>query len=221
MKTRILAALLLLALSLTACAFVPIPAPAGVPAAASEAPVQVEPAVDFGTVDGNSYENETLGISCRFPDGWYVYSESDLADKSAEVSQIYDKTALYNAIENGLEVVVFSASRTAGTASATIEAAVYPLSGLTEKEFVERSAPQIKEQFEMFSNIQDVDWSAVEMDFCGQTHTVLLLSLKTNVYQYFEAMLFLPRGDLVYTISVSSVQIADIAEVLNYFEAID
>ena len=178
MKIRLIALFLLLAVALTGCtpALRPaepettrLPAPTEATEAvetekpteaqteatetateATEASTELTEAlgVDLGTVDERTYTNETLGISASFPEGWYIYTESDIADLNNIISNMYDNAAVYNAIEEGQWVIFFCASHLSSMASVNIGAMKNYYSYLDEKTYVEVAVPQTRVQLE-------------------------------------------------------------------------
>lgn len=247
MKIRLTALLLLFALALTACTSAGSPsvtdapvessesdkptvtteeavtteAPTEAPTEATEAATEADASgVDLGVLDGNDYENKTLGIRAAFPEGWYLYSESDLAAMNNLGTQEFDSAVINNAIENGQPVVLFCASHPDSISSVNITAAKNLLTGLDEKTLIERSAAQVIAQLEQAGMMQNIADGSAEVEFCGQKHPVLTISGDVYGMRLYEAIVFLPVGDLLYNVTVSSAQDTAAAEILGLFDAI-
>lgn len=247
MKIRLIALFLLLALALTGCtpALRPaepettlLPAPTEATEAvetekpteaqteatetateATEAPTERTEAlgVDLGTVDGRTYRNESLGISASFPEGWYIYTESDIADLNNFFSNMYDNAAVYNAIEEGQYIMFFCASHLSSMASVNIGAMKNYYSYLDEKTYVEVAVPQTRVQLEQLGGISDVVCEPVEVDFCGQKHTALSGTYNSRGYNVCETTVYLFCGELVYTLNISATKESTVAEILSLF----
>ena len=245
MKLRLIALLLLLLLALTACTQTVAPPTTEAtarpkPTEATEAVTTTEATeevtedtteetesvteaaseVDLGTVDGTTYENETLGITCDFPDGWYIYNETDLASLNNFMTTVNKNDALANAIENGQTVVTFCASYPATVASVNLTVSKATMPGMSEDALISLILPYLKDQMEQTGVLQNVACSTAEVTFCGQKHTAVKVSAESYGMQLYETILYLPGGDYLYNLTVSATSEAEGAEILSLFEAI-
>lgn len=248
MKVRLTALILLLAVALTACAQIfpqqntepateatqptvteaPIvtdapettEAPTEAPTEATEAPTEAEAGVDLGVVDGNDYKNETLGIRAAFPDGWYLFNETDIAALNKQVESTFDDAAVNNAIGNGQTVIVFCASHPTTISSVNVTISKNQTLGMSEEAMINLSLSAVKAQLEQAGVMQNVTCEAAEAEFCGQKHTVLAVSGETSGMQLYETIVYLTRGDLLYNVTVSATQETAAAEILDLFKAL-
>lgn len=244
MKKRMIALLLLLALALTACTTtVTPPAPSTRPAPTeatelteatetteeiTEAPTETDAPpteeardVDLGTTEIDSYKNETLGLSCSFPEGWYLYNQTDLAALNNLLASAFDSSAIKAALENSQAVIIFCASYPATVSSVNITVSKNMMSGMSEEEIIRFSLPLMKSQVEQTGVMQNVACEAAEAEFCGKTHAVLNVTGETAGMTLYETVIYLPIGDLLYNVTVSSADEASVAEILSLFEAIN
>ncbi|MBQ6432241.1 MAG: hypothetical protein IJJ99_10265 [Oscillospiraceae bacterium] len=246
MKKRIIALLLLLALALTACTSAPKDteddkrvseatdasetevtetteespeATATTEATEETLPGQTD--VDLGAIDGNAYRNETLGISCSFPEDWYIYNETDLASLNKLVESGFAHEAIADIIEREETLIIFCASDPATMTSVQIAASknTLPDAAADEAAIVRYFSPIVMQQAAE-SGMQPVTGGGAEADFCGQTHAVLMVSGETMGVSLYETLLYLPRGGLIYALSVTTTQESMIEECLGMFEAI-
>lgn len=246
MKKRVTALIILLALVLSACTMTLPTAPTEAPTEATarpkpteteapteapetteaptEAPTEAteEPAqdLDVGTVDGNVYRNETLNLSATFPEGWYVYNETDIAALNNLVESGFDDQTIAAALESSQAIVIFCASQPASLSSVNITVSKNQMFGMSEEAIISLSLPLIKAQLEQTGVMQNVSCEAGEADFCGQKHTVLNVTGETAGIQLHETLVYLSFGNLLYNVVISSAQESTVAEVLNLFEPI-
>lgn len=243
MKTRIIAILLLLALALTACTpasnvteteaatetVIPVRPTAPTystelteaPTETTEAPTETTEALEFdlGTVDGNTYENETLGLRAAFGDDWYIYNNSDLADLNQSISHMFDNAAIYNAIEEGQTVYFFYATtKYSSMASVAISASMNQLPGLDEETLLLLLAPQIKAEMEHLGHYSDIVCTDIETDFCGQKHAALSISFTASAVHLNQTIIYLSRGDLLFCFTITGMQESTVTEIQNLFE---
>ena len=242
MKKRLTAMILLLALVLSACTLTVPTAPTEAPTeetarpkpteteapteapetteAPTEAPTEAteEPAqaLDVGTVDGSTYRNEALGIACDFPEGWYIYNDTDLAALNNYASQQYDNAAITNAIESGQVAVVFCASQPGTYSSLNITAEKNQAPGFSEEAIINYSIPSLKAQLAQ-TGMNNIVCDTVEREFCGQKHTAIEVTCDVADIQFYETLFILTCGDYFYTVTAASAQKAVIADMLNFF----
>lgn len=245
MRKRIAALLLLLVIGLTACTSVLTtethsPAKPRRPRATAtvkesteatetpteatettEAPTQTEMDIDLGTVDGSTYANETLGISCAFPEGWYVYNETDIAALNNLVTSVFDETAIAEAIKNSQAVIIFCASEPASISSLNINVSMNTLPGVDEETLINLALPQVKAQMEQTGVMQNIACTTAEIDFCGQKHTALNITAEAYGMPIYESLLYLPCGDCIYALTASTYQTDTTAELFSYFTALN
>lgn len=183
----------------------------------TEAPTQESPDADMGTFDGNRYKNDALGIACSLPESWYVYNGEDIARLNNLVAATFDHTAIADAIEVGQSVIIFCASEPATISSVQIGVSKNLLPGVDEAALINASAPLVKSQLEQ-TGIQNVACNSSETDFCGQKHTVLTVNCEAGGMQLYETIVYLPRGNLLYTVTVSTALESMVAETLGMFE---
>lgn len=245
MKSRLIAILLLLMIALAACTpnMTPPPTEATArpkpteatklteatetteeateaPTEATEAPTEPPTEVDLGTVDGTAYKNETLGIVCDFPEGWYIYNETDLAALNNFMASAYDSKAITAALENSQAFIIFCASYPATISSVNITVSKNLMSGMSEEDFIDLSLPLMKAQIEQTGVMQNVACEAAEAEFCGQKHTVLKVSGEAAGMHLYETIVYLIFDSFVYNVTVSTTQETDVTEILGLFEVI-
>lgn len=225
MKTRVIALLLLLALATTACASETGLTKAGknenntIHSARSTEDAVPDP--DVGTVDGNTYTHEALGFSVSFPQdgGWYLSDEDSLARDNAAVIDGYDRAAIVAAVKEGKEVRIFHATALEPEAVLSLSVAKNPLPGEDADALVDYFLPQVQAFF-ADAGLGNASYVPYDKDFCGEDHVALLVSNESADAPYHIAYVYLPCGELVYTLSVEA-EPDTIDGILRLFEPLD
>ena len=221
MKKRLIALLLLLVIALTACT-----SAADLPNTASEASEAAPSSskdwtdVDIGQIDGNVYQNASLGFICELPEDWYIYNDTDIASLNNLMETTFDHSAVADAIENGQVVIFFCASHPATYSSVNINVSKNPMPNADENGIIEATLPLLKPQMEQ-AGMEDVACSAGEAAFCGQTRPAIKLTAKSAGMDLYETFLYLIDGEYLYTLTVSSGQENAPADILDYFTALN
>ncbi|MBQ3356929.1 MAG: hypothetical protein IJG45_07460 [Oscillospiraceae bacterium] len=228
MKKRIVALLLLLALILTACA-----SEAGLSRDGKESenvhsfPDRREegntvPDVDMGAADGNTYRNMVLGLSASFPEDWTVCDDAQLAAWNGLDEATFDRAAVLDAINAGQDVTVFSAGQSFDGPSVVISASKNPLPGKDADALVNHFSPLVKDRFDQSASMELISCDSLDVDFCGEDHVALAVCFdKVGLETVYEKILYLPVGDLLYTLTVTTGAEDTTDALLSYFEALD
>ena len=229
MKKRILALLLLLIFALAACSSETEwtkegKDPNGRPVRGSSNADQPAPQdwegsdVDIGMVDGISYKNAALGITAAFPEGTYISTEEALAELNELAADTFDRAAIADAVKNGKAVEIFRAVDLAAPWGVKIKVLQNPLPDGDEASLISRFTSEETAAFEQTAT--NVVSAVAEADFCGQKHAVLTFSAVSGELPLYKTILYLPCGDLLYTVTVLSGTTDRSAELLDLFEAI-
>lgn len=173
--------------------------------------------VDIGMTEESAYKNATLGISAAFPENLHISSEAELAAHSGLTADTFDRAAIADAIENGQTVEIFCASELAAPYSVTIRVLKNPLPDGDEAALISHFSAEAITEFEQTG--VNVVSAVAEAEFCGQERPVLTLSGSAEELPLYETILYLPCGDLLYTVTVLSGMTDRSAELLGLFEA--
>jgi len=232
MKNRMIALLLLCALALTACASSSNLTKSGKEErdmhrsndkAADESGI---PDVDIGVVDGGVYKNVTLGIAFPFPDGWEEGGGIVVTDELIGAASLdLDRAEVYDEVSAGEDVVIFSAHDTAGLTSAVISISV-SLNPLPDADpdgdaLVNHFIPLLNQEYARRDAFSLLASEPFDADFCGEDHVVLNLTIGNAEPEFYTTNLYLPCGDLLYTLTVSTSREDTTADLLGLFEPLD
>ena len=180
----------------------------------TEAPTETEPettenealsGLDLGTIDGNTYTNETLGLRCELDANWYVYTEAELASLMGVVADTLSDTDIGDAVENNQGVTVFFAMDTATYGNINITISKDSMSALGEENFVALMVPQMKPLLEQ-SGFENVTCTEAEFEFAGQTHTGIDITATVQGMTVYERQVYLMADSCMYVVTATAYE---------------
>lgn len=195
----------------------------------TEAPTETEPettenealsGLDLGTVEGNTYTNETLGLRCEMGDSWYVYSEAELASLMGVVADSFSDSVIGDAIENNQSVTVFFAMDTATYGNINITISKDSMSALGEENFVALMVPQLKPLLEQ-SGFENVTCTEAEFEFAGQTHTGVDITATVQGMTAYERQVYLMADSCMYVVTATAYEENGTQAMLDTFTALN
>ncbi|MBQ6432240.1 MAG: hypothetical protein IJJ99_10260 [Oscillospiraceae bacterium] len=224
MKKRILALLLLLIFALAACTsdsgFTKEgkdPNSARPTRGAAARQGSEDDGVDIGAIDGNTYRHVTLGVCASFPGDWTLRDGALIADGQDSL----DRAATADAVEAGQEVTVFSAADPTLRSRVTLSVSKNPLPGEDADALVNYFAPLVRTSYHESASAEPAACDPVDVDFCEEDHVVLAITHeKVGLATVYEKIMYLPEGELLYTLIVSTESEDTTAALLSLFETI-
>ena len=195
----------------------------------TEAPTETEPettenealsGLDLGTVDGNTYTNETLGLRCELGDNWYVYSETELASLMGVVADSLSDSIIGDAIDHNQSVTVFFAMDTTTYGNINITISKDSMSALGEENFVALMVPQLKPLLEQ-SGFENVTCTEAEFEFAGQTHTGIDITATVQGMTVYERQVYLMADSCMYVVTATAYEENGAQAMLDTFTALN
>lgn len=176
--------------------------------------------LDIGTVEGNTYTNETLALRCELDANWYIYTEDELASLMGAVADVLSDTAVSEAVENNQSIIVFYAMDTATYSNINITVSKNDMSALGEENFVALMVPQMKPILEQ-SGFEDVTCTQAEFEFAGQTHTGIDITGTTQGVTVYERQVYLMVDSCMYAVTATSYEEGGAQAVLDIFTGLN
>lgn len=176
--------------------------------------------LDLGTVDGNTYTNETLGLHCELGDSWYVYSEAELASLMGVVADSLSDSIIGDAIDNNQSVTVFFAMDTTTYGNINITISKDSMSALGEENFVALMVPQMKPILEQ-SGFENVTCTEAEFEFAGQTHTGIDITATVQGATVYERQVYLMADSCMYVVTATAYEENGAQAMLDTFTALN
>ena len=195
----------------------------------TEAPTETEPettenealsGLDLGTIDGNTYTNETLGLRCELDANWYVYTEAELASLMGVVADTLSDTDIGDAVENNQGVTVFFAMDTATYGNLNIAVSKNSMYSLSEENFVALMVPQMKPLLEQ-SGFENVTCTEAEFEFAGQTHTGIDITATVQGMTVYERQVYLMADSCMYVVTATAYEENGAQAMLDTFTALN
>ena len=195
----------------------------------TEAPTETEPettenealsGLDLGTVDGNTYTNETLGLRCELDANWYVYTEAELASLMGVVADSLSDSIIGDAIDNNQSVTVFFAMDTTTYGNINITISKDSMSALGEENFVALMVPQMKPLLEQ-SGFENVTCTEAEIEFAGQTHTGIDITATVQGMTAYERQVYLMADSCMYVVTATAYEENGAQAMLDIFTALN
>ena len=176
--------------------------------------------LDIGTVEGNTYTNETLALRCELDANWYIYTEDELASLMGAVADVLSDTAVSEAVENNQSIIVFYAMDTATYSNINITVSKNDMFALSEENFVALMVPQMKPILEQ-SGFEDVTCTQAEFEFAGQTHTGIDITGTTQGVTVYERQVYLMVDSCMYVVTATSYEEGGAQAVLDIFTGLN
>ena len=195
----------------------------------TEAPTETEPettenealsGLDLGTIDGNTYTNETLGLRCELDANWYVYTEAELASLMGVVADSLSDSIIGDAIDNNQSVTVFFAMDTTTYGNINITISKDSMSALGEENFVALMVPQMKPLLEQ-SGFENVTCTEAEFEFAGQTHTGIDITATVQGMTVYERQVYLMADSCMYVVTATAYEENGAQPMLDTFTALN
>ncbi len=176
----------------------------------------------FGTVTGDVYENEFLGIGCKL-NGWYYYSEEDIAAVNQLTRDVFSSKDISDILDNEDVLYLMMAGALTGSENVNIvlqyENEIYlkmvetvGIEGLL-KLYVRDYFSSVLEQ----AGYQNIDIDVIQISIGG----IDFFGIKTS-YDYLGAKYYLKQayslyGNYMMTLTVSGPDYESIDDILSKF----
>ena len=176
--------------------------------------------LDIGTVEGNTYTNETLALRCELDANWYIYTEAELASLMGVVADSLSDSIIGDAIDNNQSVTVFFAMDTTTYGNINITISKDSMSALGEENFVALMVPQMKPLLEQ-SGFENVTCTEAEFEFAGQTHTGIDITATVQGMTVYERQVYLMADSCMYVVTATAYEENGAQAMLDTFTALN
>lgn len=186
----------------------------------TEEPTEGDAVIDFnrGNVDGNTYTNYLMGVSCTLDDDWVIANDEQIAQQMGLTMDIFSGTKLEDLIEQFGVAMIFMASRDDGTSiNINLEKAN---SLITTQEDLNAAVDTLAAQLPAIfaaSGIEATECVAENMTFCGIDHYGIHSSIGGAGVSVYQRQILLVAGSYIATITVTSTGSDGTQEILDLF----
>ena len=178
----------------------------------------------LGTVNGNSYENDFVGIRCDLPQAWTIYDEAQLAKMIGLISDTFTEGDFEDLVEETGSSIIFYAENTSTLSSINITVAdteSYDLAMSDHKKLVDAMVEQMPEMMEQTysTNITDINVEADTFSFCGEDTYGTYITASVYGAPIFQRQVIAVEGTYNITLTVCSYYEDSTMELLELFTA--
>lgn len=175
----------------------------------------------MGTVSGNHYKNNFVGIQIDLDDSWVISDEEDLAEKSGQVDDVLTDEKVKELVENSDSAFIFYAENLETYNSINIVVTNTDSYAVTLSDH-NKTIDTIVEQYpEIFSSsgMEDVVCRAESFPFCGEDEYGIYISGTTADIPVFERQVLITEGTYSISITVCTYFEDTTADLLSFFSS--
>ena len=173
-----------------------------------------------GTVSGNSYTSEFLGIGCDLGADWTVMSEEEMLSLSNILVENMDNEAIAEALANAPTQFDLYAQQGMNTLNIVLENLMLSVGTVIDAEtYLALSATSLAPALEGVG-ATDVEVVETEVSFAGQTLPALSVTATMSGVALYEVVLCIQQGDYMAAITVGSYVDDNCQQILDLFYAL-
>ena len=206
----------LMMLSLAACGG-DEPTPTTVP----ETTAPVEQGSKLGTVEGNTYTNEFLGITVTLNENWGFANDEEMAQIRGMTTDAMTDENLAEILEtSGAVMDMYAADVDGQTLNIMLENLnILQSIAVTEKAYADATVGQLPAALESMG-FADATAEVTELTFAGDTHAAVKIHAKIAGMNFYETLVIVKQGNYIACITAASYGEDTTSAVLDLFAAI-
>ena len=189
----------------------------------TEAPQEEEAAVRIGVIEGNTYTNETLGISCTVDNDWAFYNEEMMAALNQLTQDVINDDSVKEMLNNGASFMdAYGYSTTNNSNFNVTLQKVNALASLltTEKNVLESAEEQTVSMLEN-AGFTDIDYSLGKATFAGKEHDVAYCNSKYQGMEIRQTIVCILKNGYCGSITITCISEEETEKILGFFSEID
>ena len=179
-------------------------------------------AFSAGTVEGSTYTNDFVGISCALGDGWTIATKEQIAQQMGLVDVLISDEDVIKQIENSSTAMIFMANKNDGTGSINITAGdttSYLTALVNQKTIVDTVVAQLPDILTA-SGMEVIECGTEDMMFCGEENYGIRSNLTFSGISIHQRQIILVKGTYTITITVSTYSQDITQALLDLFTAL-
>lgn len=160
----------------------------------------------MGEMNGGTYTNAFLGISCQLSDDWTYYNEEQIAEINNMVADSISDEELSEMMEKASTVQDMYAASSDGLATINV---VFENMGVVygtvmdEEKYIQTASPNLEKALTDMG-MTDVQMEETTREFAGATRHSLRVSGSMNEVPVFEELVCIKEGNYMATITMAS-----------------
>ena len=181
-----------------------------------------EPDLHRGTVDGDTYTSEFLGLKLTVDEDWVIADDEQLAELSGVVKESFTDEEIRDQIEKGGSVTDLYALNQADGSSLNITIQKLSLvSGMlvTEDAYAEANLKQLPDALASASITVD-KLEKTKVTFVGEEHVALALEGTIQDVPLYETLVMVKTGSYIACITAATFFEDTTADLLDMFQAL-
>lgn len=158
----------------------------------------------LGTVSGNHYENDFVGIQCDLDSEWEIYDEEGIAQLTGTLYDSFTEGEAKKIIEESGSVMIFYAENPNNFSTINItvsDTKTYDMAMGDHKKLIDTMVEQMPELLEQ-SYMTDVSCTAETFSFCGEDNYGIYTTASVYELPLFERQVILVEGTYSITLTV-------------------
>ena len=175
----------------------------------------------LGTVNGNHYQNDFVGIQCELSNDWTIYNEAQIAEMFGLYADSFTEEDFKEMIEESGSSIIFYAEDSVTLSSVNIsvtDTKSYSTAMGDHKELVDSIIEQMPEMMEQ-SVMTNVKVEADTFPFCGEDTYGTYITASVYDIPAFERQVISIEGTYSITLTVCSYYEDSTMELLELFTA--
>lgn len=211
-------------LTVSACGHTDVPAQTTAPATqapeATTAPT--EEAVRIGKSEGNTYQNEFLGLGITLENDWTAATKEELAALNNMAADSMSDAALAETLRNsGVVSDFFAVSTNGDTISLVLEDLKLLYSILLDEDgYAQAAAEQVPTALTS-AGLTDVTAQVTSVTFAGAQHAAITVHGLVGDVDFYETMVCIKVDNTIGVITAASYYQDTTADILNLFYALE
>lgn len=174
----------------------------------------------LGTVDGDRWENEYLGIGCQLK-GYTFFSQEEIKDLNQLTADLVDNEAYTKALESAQVVQSMYAHKNSqlDTVNVVMEKVTVASASYSAQEYAQAGKKATEQA--MSNLLEDVSVTVGTVTFLGEQHPAVIITGSVNGMRLVQKQAVLRRGSYFCAVTASSYTGENPDDILAKFYAVD
>ncbi|MBE6933865.1 MAG: hypothetical protein E7462_02260 [Ruminococcaceae bacterium] len=172
----------------------------------------------LGTILGNLYENEFIGIGCNLGEDWNVLSAAEIQGMNEQALGMLGED-FSEAIKNAAIVYELTATKGTDSISINLEKLNAAQAIMSEKDYIALAVTSVKTAITSMG-YGNVTAESGKVTFAGKERNSILLEAEINGMKMYQTLVLIKVGGYMANIAVCSFNTNECAEYLSYFYAV-
>lgn len=171
-----------------------------------------------GTTEGFTYNGSQAGISLTLNDEWLIYGPENYEAVIGLKNDLADRALVEDILNSGQTLYEFYAADAERTIlRVSVEDLRVRYGDITAQDYAEIQAEHLPKMANAFS-LENVEVTSGTTELAGETHPSVYLTSEMVHVPHYEQYVYIRRGNYLYTVLCSCVEVDRTTELLALFE---